>query len=52
MPTPLPARSRFWRRHAPSPESLRNLAATVTECGLALLCVAVTTLAVARFVVS
>lgn len=36
MPTMLPGRRRFWRRHAPAPETVRNVLATASEFILAL----------------
>ena len=36
MPTSLPSRRPFWRRHAPAPETVRDALATVAEFALAL----------------
>ena len=47
MPTPLPRGRRFWRRHAPSRETVANLVATGSEFALALAFVAVTVLLIA-----
>ena len=42
MPTMLPGRRPFWRRHAPEPETARNILSTVSECVLALAVVTAT----------
>ena len=42
MPTLLPTRRRFWRRYAPAPDTARNILATASEFGLALVVVAAT----------
>ena len=42
MPTMLPGRRRFWRRHAPDPETVRNVLATASEFILALAVVTAT----------
>lgn len=47
MPTPLPRGRRFWRRHAPSRETVANLVATGAEFVLALAFVAVAVLLIA-----
>lgn len=42
MPTMLPDRRPFWRRHAPEPETVRNVLATASEFILALAVVTAT----------
>ena len=44
MPTRLPVRRKLLRRYAPKPETARNLIATASEFGLAMIFVTVTVL--------
>lgn len=48
MPTVLPDRPPSWRRHAPAPETVRNILSTVFECTLALGVVTATVLILAH----